>query len=262
MSENRQKILTPERVQRILQHICEAKIPVVLRVGGNGGVAIRARASDINFGGSAQAFVDFTGISIPGMSMIRTGIGVQVEFVTMATKVMFVAAVLEKGQDNIHLAMPTALVSMERRQNERLNCREDLSAFIRLSIWEPQIDDSTAPPYYLHHTASAPLISLADVSSGGVCAITRFPALCSVLPRGVKDGAAKLILPMQEPLTVSIEVRWIKRIKEHLQQTQTAGQASLYSRTYRFGLLFTEQSEPLRLGLKQFMQQLALKEAI
>ena len=194
--------------------------------------------------------------------MIRSGAGVQVEFVTMATKVMFVAAVLEKGQESIRLAMPTALVSMERRQNERFTCREDLSAFLRLSIWEPQADDSTAPPFYPHHFASAPLISLADVSSGGICAITRFPAVCSVLLRGVKDESAKLILPMQEPLAVSIEVRWIKRIKEHIQHTQTAGQASLFSRTYRFGLLFTEQSEPLRLGLKQFMQQLALKEAI
>ena len=233
-----------------------------MRVGGNGGVAIRARASDINLAANTKAFVGFTGISIPGMSMIRTGLGVQVEFVTMATKVMFVAAVLEKGRDSIRLGIPNALVSMERRQNERLNCREDLSAFIRLSIWEPQVEDSSAPPYYLHHSTAASMISLADVSSGGACAVTRFPALCPVLLRGTKDEAAQLVLPMQEPLAVSIEVRWIKRIKEHIQQTQSAGQASLYSRTYRFGFLFTEQSEPLRFGLKQFIQQLALKEAI
>jgi hypothetical protein len=263
MTENRLKISSPERIQRILQRVSEAKIPVVLRVRGvDSSISIKARAAAMVFDGSARSHVEFSAISAAGISMIETGVGVQIEFATMATKIMFVAPVLERGIDRIRVGFPRSLISLERRSSDRFLCRDHLMAFVRFSLWEPEQLDVTAPPIYTPHLDIAPLLALADVSVGGICAISRFPSVCSALSRGVVDRDAQVLLPMQAPIPVTVEVRWVKKIKEHATNVQTDGSLSLYSRFFRFGIQFKDQSDAFKVAIKQFTQQLALRDAI
>ncbi len=194
--------------------------------------------------------------------MIEKGRGIQVEFATMATKIMFTSPVLDIGESWVRVGFPKTLVSLERRSSDRYVCRDHLMSFLSFSLWEPKVNDVLAPPMYAHQKESGAMVTIADISVGGICVVTRFPSICSVFFRGVVDGRALLHLPMQIPLPVEAEVRWIKKIKEHVAQPKADGTISLYTRSYRLGLQFRNQSESSKIAIKQFTQQLALKDAI
>ncbi len=102
-------------------------------------------------------------------------------------------------------------------------------------------------------------MNIAEVSFGGICAVARFPSINQTLKRGLVDEKAKLILPMQAPIDVGIEIRWAKRIKEHV-----AGNSAddSFLRSYRFGLEFTGYTDQMRMSIRQFIQQLSQADAI
>jgi hypothetical protein len=84
----------------------------------------------------------------------------------------------------------------------------------------------------------------------------------TVLRRGLIDDRAKLILPMQDPIEVGVEVRWFKRIKEHVKLPDGRDDVTAYMRSYRFGLEFINPPDQIRLGIRQFIQQLSQAGAI
>ncbi len=258
MNENRLKISNPQRVTRILRRICQASLQVMVRSAGSSSVAVKGRASNFVMD-SMTPVMRISNISDKGVSHLGNVEKVQVEFVMMSTKVVFVSTILIREQNAIMVAMPSSLVSIERRKNARYACTEDLTAFLDLSIWKPQADDVTAPPFYPHYRDVASFIAIADLSFGGLCAVTRFPAVNTVLRRGLIDDRAKLVLPMQEPLEVGVEVRWFKRIKEHVKGKEDE---QSFMRSYRFGLEFISQSDQVRLSVRQFIQQLSQAGAI
>ncbi len=258
MNENRLKISNPQRVTRILRRTCQASLQVMVRSAGAAGVAVKGRASNIVMDSTTPG-MRISNISDKGVSHLGPVDKVQIEFVMMATKVVFVSTILFREQNAILVALPTSLISIERRKNARYNCTEDLMSFLDLSIWKPLADDVTAPPFYPHYRDVASYLAVSDLSFGGLCAVTRFPAVNSVLRRGLIDDRAKLILPMQEPLEVGVEVRWFKRIKEHVKDKED--QAS-FMRSYRFGLEFISQTDQVRLAVRQFIQQLSQVGAI
>jgi hypothetical protein len=263
MSENRLKISSPERIQRILLRVCEAKIPVVLRViGANSAIAIKARAQDLGVDSAGLRFVGFSGISKAGIDMIEVGSGLQVEFATMATKIMFSTPILQRGPSWVRVGFPKTLVSLERRSSDRYLCRDHLMSFVSFSLWEPKVTDVIGPPLYAHQQESAAMVPIADISVGGICAVTRFPSICNVVFRGVIDLQARVHLPMQPAIPVEIEVRWIKKIKEHLTHVNKDAPIALYSRFYRLGIQFRDPSDSFKIAVKQFTQQLALNDAI
>src|SRR5690606_22478689 len=156
------------------------------------------------------------------------------------TKVVFISSILSREQNSGLIQLPTSLVSIERRQNARYPTTEDLQAYLALSIWKPYSDDVTAPPYLVHYNKIGSYIAPSDLSFGGFCAVTRFPAVNSVLRRGLIDDRAKLIFPMQDPFEVGVEIRWFKKIKEHV-KSDSGGKT--FMRSYRFGVQFLNQSE-------------------
>ncbi len=230
----------------------------MVRSSGATGVAVKGRAANILMDGATPG-MRISNISDKGVSHLGPVEKVQVEFVMMATKVVFLSTILVREQNAILVALPTSLISIERRKNARYNCTEDLMSFLDLSIWKPQADDVTAPPFYPHYKDVSSYLAVSDLSFGGLCAVTRFPAVNTVLRRGLIDDRAKLILPMQEPLEVGVEVRWFKRIKEHVKGKED--EAS-FMRSYRFGLEFISQTDQVRLAVRQFIQQLSQVGAI
>lgn len=258
MNENRLKISNPQRVTRILRRICQASLQVMVRGAGASGVAVKGRASNIVMD-SASPAMRISNISDKGISHLSALGKVQIEFVMMSTKVVFVSTIVAREQSSILVNLPTSLISIERRKNARYNCTEDLTAYLDLSIWKPNPEDVTAPPFYVHHKHLAGYITIADLSFGGMCAVTRFPAVNTVLRRGLIDDRAKLVLPMQDPLEVGVEIRWFKRIKEHV---KGAEDESAFMRSYRFGVEFISQTDQVRLAVRQFIQQLSQAGAI
>ena len=231
----------------------------MIRVGGSRGVTVKGRATSL----SALAVpptLRLANVSEQGLVHLGEASEVQVEFVMMATKVMFVTRILAREQNSLSLSIPAALVSIERRKNARFICSEDLTAFLDMSKWKPGNEDLTAPPAFAHHLRLASYLSVADLSYGGMCVVTRFPAAVAALKRGLIDDDAKLILPLQEPLAVGVEIRWVKRLRESVLVAEGPGTRLL--RSYRFGLEFVNQSDAVRLSLRQFIQQISQAGAI
>jgi len=199
-------------------------------------------------------------ISEQGMEFLNGRIKVQVEFVMMATKVVFISEVVKRSDNCIYVVMPKVLVSIERRKNARYNTTEELTSFLKLSLWESSVSDVTAPPFYAHFDDDiGHYITIADVSMGGFCGVTKFPSLATVLRRGLIDDQAKIMMPMQPALKVGVEIRWIKKIREHV--VDPDGHDG-YVRSYRFGFEFTQQNEETETHVRTFMQQLAQADAI
>lgn len=258
-NENRLKISNPQRITRILRRICQASLQVMVRGAADTAVAVKGRASSVVLD-SATPAIRISNISDKGITHLGSRGGrVQVEFIMMSTKVVFISTVLAFEQNSILLSVPTSLVSIERRKNARYACTEDLIALLDLSVWKPTQDDVTAPPFFLHCRSLSSFIQIADLSYGGLCAVTRFPAVNTVLRRGLIDDKAKLLLPMQDPLEVGVEVRWFKRIKEAVPGKE---ESQAFMRSYRFGVEFTSQSDQVRVAIRQFIQQLSQAGAI
>ncbi len=257
MNENRLKISNPQRIARILRRICQASLPVVIRAVSTASIAVKGRAATVNDVGMGTMRI--SNISEKGIIHLVGIEKIQVEFVMMSTKVVFMSQVLSREDKTLLISLPTTLVSIERRKNARYNCSEDLMAFLDLSVWRPKSNDMTAPPFYPHFSHLAGLLVVSDLSFGGLCAVARFPSVCQSLTRGVIDDQAKLLLPMQDPLAVGVEIRWLKRIREHVNGADDAG---AFQRSFRFGIEFVNQSDQVRLSIRQFIQQLSQAGAI
>ena len=258
-SENRLKISNPQRINRILRRICQAKLQVIVRSTVDVTVAVKGKSADLMVDSPSSA-MKITHISDKGAQHLGgKGSKIQVEFIMMSTKVVFASVILAAESNSIVIAMPRSLVSVERRKNARYTCTEDLNALIELSVWRPDPQDMTAPPFYSHNESLAKLIQIADISDGGLCAVTRFPAVNIVLRRWLIDENAKIILPMQDPVTVAVIVRWSKRIKELVPDKEDS---QTFTRSYRFGLEFVAPSEQLQVAIRQFIQQIAQAGAI
>lgn len=258
MSENRLKISNFQRVTRILRRICQASLQVMVRVETEAAVAVKGRAANVLLDGPMPS-MRISNISDKGVMHLSAQASVQVEFIMMSTKVVFQSVILAREQNSILVQLPTALVSIERRKNARHACTDDMASFLNLSVWKPSSDDMTAPPFFPHFRGLSSFIAIADLSYGGLCAVTRFPAVNTALRRGLIDDRAKLILPMQRPIEISVEVRWFKRIKEHVRGSDDP---DAFARFYKFGIEFVSQSEDARIAIRQFIQQLSQAGAI
>jgi hypothetical protein len=230
----------------------------MVRTVGDTGVSVKGKAAVVVVD-SPRPSMRISNISEKGIAHIAGNARVQVEFVMMSTKVVFVSSVIAREQNSLLITLPMSLLSIERRKNARYACTEDLMAFLDLNIWKPRGEDVTAPPFYLHQKEVSGYLHIADVSFGGICAVARFPSVNQTLKRGLIDDKARLILPMQAPIDVGIEIRWAKRIKEHF-ATNSADNSFL--RSYRFGLEFTGYNDHMRKSIRQFIQQLSQADAI
>ena len=133
-----------------------------------------------------------------------------------------------------------------------------MSSFVSLGLWEANAHQITSPPVFDNHPEFASMIRLADISEGGICAVSRFPGMLSVLRKGVIDDVATLFLPMQKKIEVGLEVRWIKRIKENVAMEHEGK----FARQFRFGANFISLSDDASLSIQQYIKQLALADAI
>jgi hypothetical protein len=257
MSENRLKISNPQRVTRILRRICQASLQVMIRIEAEAAVAVKGRAASIILDTEVPT-MRISNISDKGVMHLAAKARIQVEFIMMSTKVVFQSVVIAREQNSILIQLPASLISIERRKNARHNCTDDMAAFLNLSVFRPEKEDLTAPPFFDHFRSLSSYLAIADLSYGGLCAVTRFPAVNTVLRRGLIDDQAKLVLPMQPPIPVGVEVRWFKRIKEHVK----GGDEGSFMRSYRFGVEFVTQSDAASLAIRQFIQQLSQAGAI
>ena len=258
MDQNELKIANPQRIIRILRRISQARLPVLIRFSAQESILIRGRASDLHAEYTIPR-MRISNISEAGIKKLGDKRTIQIEFVMMSTKISFVSHICQFDQNSITVGIPDYLLSIERRKNARHITTKDFTSFIALNIWQPTIDDPAAPPTVLHFQELVNNISIADIGMGGICGVTRFPSAGMVLKRGLIDDNALILFPMQKPVRLGLEIRWIKRIKEQIKDVDGFNRSA---RSFRFGGEFIFPNEDSKLAVKQYIQQLLQAEAI
>ncbi len=258
--DNAIKISNPERIARVLDKICHASLPLMIRMNDAQKVAVKGRAAGVDQAGGALKKVRISSISEKGITFLTKGAPVQVEFIMMSTKVVFQSVVLEIDHHAVYVAFPQLLVSVERRKNARYACTDNLKAFLKFGAWKAKDDEYTSPPYFPHQVNIASYTSVVDLSLGGLCVTSRFPAIFLELKRGIIDDRASLMLPMSAPIPVSTEIRWIRKIKENVFLGEDRVEA--FQLHFKIGLEFVTLSDAAGVALKQFMRTLSQSEAV
>ena len=251
------KVSNPERIQRILHRMAQASLSVLLRIDGTT-VAVKGRASSVAANVSTLG-LRIANISDKGLTLLKVGQLIRVEFVMMSTKVVFQSPVLIIEPGSILVGIPGALVSIERRKNARHATTPDLMAYITVTQWQPRANDALAPPFFQHQEPLARYIAIGDFSQGGISGVVRFPSVIESLKRGTIDGGAFLHLPMSKPIAMPIEVRWTKRTRERVENSDGS---ITQMRSYRFGGEFVNPAQELQLAIRQFIQQISRQGAI
>lgn len=258
MEQNELKIANPQRIIRILRRISQARLPVLIRFSTQESVLIRGRASELN-ADFATPKMRISNISEAGIKKLEDKKTIQIEFVMMSTKISFVSRICQFDQNSITVAIPDYLLSIERRKNARHITTKDFTSFVALNIWQPNMDDVSAPPTLLHFQELMNQISIVDIGMGGICGVTRFPSAGMVLKRGLIDDNAMILFPMQKPIKLGMEIRWIKKIKEQIKDVDGF---TRNVRSFRFGGEFIFPNEDTKLAVRQYIQQLMQAEAI
>lgn len=258
MTDNRIKIASPERVLRIVKRMCEANLPLMIRGESDQSVAVKGRAVEI-FDSQQGPMFRIDNVSERGMAHLKNSNKLQVEFVLSETQILFVSMVVSRESGVLVVKMPKSLVSVERRKNARHICTATMPVFVSLSIWQPSSDDLMTAPFYPHHASVGGYLNVADLSVGGLCFLTRFPALGQAVKRGQVDDHARIYLPMLPAIEAKLVIRWVKRVKEYPKE---ANNEEFFDRFYRFGAEFVEPSDPLRFALRQYIQQLSREGAL
>lgn len=254
------KVSNPDRILRVLERVASGSLSVQIRALGQVETAVKGRAVSLNNNGSLQNF-SIGGISEKGrayLSSLADG-GIQVEFVLMSTKIVFYARLLQLNSSGIVVSIPSFLLSIERRKDARFPITVSTRAYIKLTDWYPDIRDPGVTPFFGYQRDLAVLQQVGDVSVGGLSLVSRFPAVCKIFQRGAIVDNAALMLPLTPPLPAKLEIRWVKRIKESIQDFN--GQQRT-TRAYKFGVQFLNPSEELQYELQKFMARLAVAEAI
>lgn len=258
MAESKIKITEPQRILRILQRVSQAGLSVLIRSEIDTACLIKGRVTQLKQDGS-NAFLRISNISEKGVAFLMSGVKIQVEFIMMSTKVYFISRVAKLDGNSILVQVPSYLVSVERRLNPRFNCQEEALAYIDSAIWKPDVVSFASPPIFSFFEPIGSYLQIADISSGGICLVTRFPAASEIFKKGIIDDGAKIVFPMQSPVLAPIEVRWAKKIKEHVKhENGTNG----VKRSYRIGVEFISPSDELKVAVRQFVAQISQLGAI
>ena len=245
---------------RILLRVAESGLPVLIRAVSLPEIAVKGRATapgEVLSG----AGMKLTNISEKGRAHIALHApgGVQIEFVLMSTKIVFYTHVLMVDENSANVAIPSYLLSIERRKDGRFPVTTSARAYLRVHSFQPDLRDLAAPPYFEHQRLSAGLIHVGDVSMGGISLISRFPAITRIFARNAVIDMAEILFPLSAPLHCSLEVRWTKKIRDGLPTEDGKGRMT---RLYKFGIRFIDPKVEVVNSIQAFIHRLSQADAI
>lgn len=207
---------------------------------------------------SRNSSVVFSNISEYGLSKLKPDDLVKVEVVGMPSKVIFQTRVDQVNNDSIRCDLPKSLISIERRSSARIQTKSKLMAYMKLSVWEPDILNVGTPPSFPQYNDMHKWVPILDLSTGGACLSTRFPSLLQSIANCDHDPHALLILPMIPAIAVATTFRWHRRVRSRISENKD----ERYALEFKVGIEFNNLSDEDSLKLKQFIRQLSIADAI
>ncbi len=228
------KINNPERIRRILQRICESNLQIFLKTSPQSHISIRGTTQYLYANNNPPQML-ITKVSARGIEILRDVKNVQIEFSMMSTKVLFSCQLISITGNSLYVSIPEQLVSIERRKNTRYPTTIDNSPYMNLDFLNENYCKPLSMPVVPCYDFLKNRLRVADLSLGGFCVVSDFPIFQNQLEIGKIDIASKMILPMIGEFITPVEIRWVKKVKEHLQGS--SGKAHI---TYKFGIQFLE----------------------
>lgn len=256
-AEATSKITNPERISRIVARMCDGHMHALIRTKDSPKIGIRASFARMDSQKNPPQIL-FDKISEFGLQKLDKGIPVKIEVIGMPSQVMFVSSILEKTGEGVLCALPASLVTVERRQNSRYRVTASAMAYMSFSLWSPEDDDPSAPPFFDAYRNLAGWIPILDISAGGVCVQSHFPSFINVLEAVDLDPKAKLHLPMSAPMEVQAAIRWKRRIKNRIDEDNR----ERYQLDYRLGVEFLDLQEEHQIKIRNYLRQLSVADAI
>ncbi len=256
-AEATSKITNPERITRIVARMCDGHMQALIRTKENAKVGIRANFSQFD-GQKQPPQIVFDKISELGLQKLEKGMPVKIEVIGMPSKVMFVSVISEKTADGVLCNIPHSLVTIERRQNSRYRVTPSAMAYLSFSVWSPEEDDPSSPPFFDAYKGLASWIPVLDISAGGICIQSHFPSFINALETIELDPRAKLHLPMSAPMVVQAAIRWRRRIKNRVIEDKR----ERYQLDFRLGIEFLELSDEFQIKIRNYLRQLSVADAI
>lgn len=252
------KISNPDSISRLVARMCDGNMQILLRHPDSGKVTIRG--AFIKLGKFKQNSAILIGkMSEVGLSKLELGMLIKVEVLGMPSQITFQTTVLEKAAGGIICAMPRSLLSTERRTNSRFRVTQNLMAFMSFSFWKAQQTDPSSPPYFSSYGGISNWVSIADISLGGVCLVTRFPSLINASETHTEPMECSLHLPMTAPIRMDGIIRWRRKIKNRIEDEFVGERFQL---EYRLGFEFADVGDAQQQKLRHFIRQLTVAEAI
>ncbi len=255
------KITNPDRIVRILSRVATSGLVLQIRALKKPEVAVKGRAIVAGQGiTSAEGFI-LSGISEKGKAhlLALTDGGFQIDFVLTNVKIVFYTNLLGLFGSGMRVSLPDFLWSVERRKDARFSVTASTRAYIRLDDLVIDQNDPSIPPFLGYQRDMATWQAIGDLSQGGISVVSRFPALCQILERGTVIKRSSLLLPLVPPVPVAFDVRWVKKVKESIQDLEGSQRTF---RIYRFGLQFNNPSDVLVESVQRFMSKLLIADAI
>lgn len=256
---NALKISSTDRIIRILSKLCKANVKLIIKpkLDQNKNISIRGMAAELI---NIQKNLGFRicDISERGIQNIIGSHLLQIEFLGLSTKVLFVTSLITVEQNSIIVSIPNEILSIERRTYSRYTTTNNFNCFASFEFWKPQKHNITSPPVFTGLETFAEYNYIIDISEGGFCFKTRFPAIMENMRRGLVDEKTKLILPLQPPIIVTTEIRWTKRIKERI----NIEGAERFQKIFKAGMQFVNLSNDNRRDIQHLIKQLSLADAM
>lgn len=256
-SPKRRSVSGLQNIMQYLKNLSESRVTGIIRPVEEKKLGIKFRFGRTRFS-EKPYLMEFVEISDYGLTRLQEFDKLKVEVFGRNKRITFDCHRLKVKPEGVLVSVPTAVIEAERRNRQRYRTNLHHIGFFNPKSWNVDGNDIASPPVFGLYKPLASWNALSDISHGGICVETRFPAVLNWIEAHPVCDEAQLILPMTEPLEMPMELRWTKRIRERVGSDR---KSNLSIQKYRFGLMFMQPTDSCLDAVTDFIRALELDQA-
>lgn len=250
------QIIDRSRILRVLRRVCKANLGVLIKPLSGGNKKVRGKAVGLSITEERGRFsilgILIYGVSDRGLEYLKESSYVHVDIVVSNVGLNFESVIKTVGDHSFLISLPEKINTFDRRKNERFDARSPLKSFVLFDLNLPD-SEILAPPALPTYENFRNLMEVQNISKGGLCTRTLFPAFCERLSQGDFKPEAVLFLPLEVPHIVKLVLRWNRVTREKEDEDTLPEDAKT---VYLFGWEFAELSQKALLSVKTYMKKL------
>jgi hypothetical protein len=251
------EITDPFLIKKILDDLSSDRSEGIIRPLNEKKLGVRFSFGETFFHSKPPCFL-LSQISEHGMMRLQTHVDILVEVFGTDKRIAFNATILKTSPAGLYVSVPAKVLKAERRLAQRFKTHDDRTPFFDPGTWTVDGNDIAAPPVFGLYQPLSSWASVGDISFGGICVETRFPSLLNWIESNPMATRASIVFPMMKPISIGLELRWTKRIRER----NTAGEAGYSIQKYRMGLAYINPPREFMLEVGRFIKELHMDNAV